>query len=150
MLVWATNPLFLNFMFLPFCCCQLEEQCSGETLDIAEQEELSESQRKPLSAILDQPSSGSNTNDSHSTNAAHLNAAHLLVSAMEGKRKLWSWGTANIFPSVLLATPAGPIPIIFYAFILLCVYCSCRVAWWNSEPPEWEQCWFSGGLQHTG
>ncbi|XP_075968986.1 gasdermin-E-like isoform X2 [Anarhichas minor] len=56
---------------LSYMECLLEELCSGETLDIAKHEELSESQRRSLSALLD------------TLNPARLNAAHLLVSAME-------------------------------------------------------------------
>ncbi|KAK9537099.1 hypothetical protein VZT92_005766 [Zoarces viviparus] len=56
---------------LSYMECLLEELCSGETLDMAKHEELSESQRRSLSALLD------------SLNPARLNAAHLLVSAVE-------------------------------------------------------------------
>ncbi|XP_074469791.1 gasdermin-E-like [Sebastes fasciatus] len=61
----------------------LEQLCSGETVDMAEHEELLESQRKSLSAILDRPGTDSDAEDSQSGVPAHLNAAHLLISAME-------------------------------------------------------------------
>lgn len=63
---------------LSYMECLLEELCSGETLDMAKHEELSESQRKSLSAILDQLAE-----DSQSGIPPHLNAVHLLVSAIE-------------------------------------------------------------------
>ncbi|XP_074543394.1 gasdermin-E-like [Halichoeres trimaculatus] len=53
----------------------LEELCFGESFDM---DGLSESQKKTLSAILD-----SHTKDSECGVPAHLNAAHLLVSALE-------------------------------------------------------------------
>ncbi|XP_068567079.1 gasdermin-E-like [Cebidichthys violaceus] len=56
---------------LSYMECSLEKLCRGETLDIAKHEELSESQRRSLSALL------------ASLIPARLNAAHLLVSAME-------------------------------------------------------------------
>ncbi|XP_039978153.1 gasdermin-E-like isoform X2 [Xiphias gladius] len=64
---------------LSYLQCVLEDLCSGEKLDIAKQEE----ERKPVSARLDRPSSGSHTERTQSAGAAHLIAAHLLVSAME-------------------------------------------------------------------
>lgn len=63
---------------LSYMECLLEELCSGETLDIDKYEELSESQRKALSALLD-----NHAEDSQRDLPAHLDAAHLLVSAME-------------------------------------------------------------------
>ncbi|XP_042362506.1 gasdermin-E-like [Plectropomus leopardus] len=56
----------------------LEELCSGKTLDMAKHEDLSESQRESLSAVLDQLAE-----NSQGGVPPHLNAAHLLVSAME-------------------------------------------------------------------
>lgn len=59
---------------LSYMECWLEELCSGETRIVAKHEELSESQRKSLSAMLDCSQGGI---------PSHLKAAHLLVSAME-------------------------------------------------------------------
>ncbi|XP_037330360.2 gasdermin-E-like isoform X2 [Pungitius pungitius] len=59
---------------LSYMECVLEELCSGETLDIAEGEELSERDRESLSALLD-----GDAEDGR----GHLSAAHLLLSAME-------------------------------------------------------------------
>ncbi|XP_039676618.1 gasdermin-E-like [Perca fluviatilis] len=61
----------------------LEELCSGETLSMAKHKELSESQRKLLSAILDRPGTDSHAENSQCGIPSHLNAAHLLVSALE-------------------------------------------------------------------
>ncbi|XP_033940132.1 gasdermin-E-like [Pseudochaenichthys georgianus] len=58
--------------------CSLDELCSGETLDMAKHKDLSESQRKLLSAILELLGT-----DSAADVPLHLNAAHLLVSTME-------------------------------------------------------------------
>jgi len=66
--------------------------CSGETLDIDKYEELSESQRKALSALLD-----NHAEDSQRDLPAHLDAAHLLVSAMEGEAELWTEYGKTIF-----------------------------------------------------
>ncbi|XP_054462478.1 gasdermin-E-like [Anoplopoma fimbria] len=63
---------------LSYMECLLDELCSDETLDIAKDEELSESQRKSLESLLD-----SHAENSQSDLPARLNAAHLLVSAME-------------------------------------------------------------------
>ncbi|KAM8840512.1 gasdermin-E-like isoform 2-T2 [Spinachia spinachia] len=63
---------------LSYMECVLEDLCSGGTLDMAEREELSESQRKTLSALLD-----SDAEDSRGRLHARLNAAHLLLSALE-------------------------------------------------------------------
>ncbi|KAM6974435.1 gasdermin-E-like [Tautogolabrus adspersus] len=63
---------------LSYLQCLLEDLCIGETLDMAEHGELSGSQEKTLSAILN-----SYTEDSQGGVPAHLKAAHLLVSAME-------------------------------------------------------------------
>lgn len=60
---------------LSYMECLLEDLCSGETIDM---EELSESQRESLAAIL-----GQLAENSQSGIPPHLNAAHLLVSAME-------------------------------------------------------------------
>ncbi|CAB1416171.1 unnamed protein product [Pleuronectes platessa] len=68
---------------LSYLQCVLEELCGGETLDTAEQEELLESQGKSLSCKMEQPNSDDHSGCSHSADAAHLHAAHLLVSAME-------------------------------------------------------------------
>ncbi|XP_041663875.1 gasdermin-E-like [Cheilinus undulatus] len=56
----------------------LENLCFGETLITAKDEDLPDSQRKTLSAILDGYSE-----DSQAGIPAHLNSVHLLVSAME-------------------------------------------------------------------
>lgn len=63
---------------LSYLQCVLEEVCCGESFDVDSHNGLSESQKKTLSAILD-----SYTKDSKRGVPAHLNAAHLLVSAME-------------------------------------------------------------------
>ncbi|XP_034560894.1 gasdermin-E-like [Notolabrus celidotus] len=63
---------------LSYLQCLLEDLCSGESCNMVNFEELSESQRKTLSAVLD-----SCTEDSKGGVPAHLKAAHLLVSAME-------------------------------------------------------------------
>ncbi|XP_029023078.1 gasdermin-E-like [Betta splendens] len=60
---------------LSYLQCVLQDLCSGESLDLAKQEDLSDSQRRAVSVILDQLNP-----DSHSSS---LMAAHLLVSAME-------------------------------------------------------------------
>ncbi|XP_028454230.1 gasdermin-E [Perca flavescens] len=68
---------------LSYMECLLEELCSGETLSMAKHKELSESQRKLLSAILDRPDTDSHAENSQCGIPSHLNAAHLLVSALE-------------------------------------------------------------------
>ncbi|XP_078124153.1 gasdermin-E-like [Sander vitreus] len=68
---------------LSYMECLLEELCSGETLNMAKHKELSESQRKSLSAILDRPGTDSHAENSQCGILSHLNAAHLLVSALE-------------------------------------------------------------------
>eukprot|EP00064_Thunnus_orientalis_P011514 superscaffoldBa00001666_g11545 len=61
-----------------------EELYTDETLNMEKQEEeLSESQRKLMSAILDSIGTGGHTENGQSGGAARMNAAHLLVSAME-------------------------------------------------------------------
>ncbi|XP_068432041.1 gasdermin-E-like [Clinocottus analis] len=67
------DPTALSYME-----CLLEELCSGETLDVDEHEELSDSQRKSLSALLD-----SQAENSQCDLPARLNATYLLVSALE-------------------------------------------------------------------
>lgn len=57
--------------------CVLEKLCSGETLTLAKEGELS------VSAILDQPGSDGHNGNGQCGVPAHLNATHLLVSAME-------------------------------------------------------------------
>ncbi|CAK6949699.1 gasdermin-E-like [Scomber scombrus] len=60
----------------------LEEMlCSGETLNVENTKDVSESQRKLATAILD--CIGSGTENGQSGLSAHLIAAHLLVSALE-------------------------------------------------------------------
>lgn len=61
--------------------CELEDLCCGETPDMANHEELTESQTKLVSAILD--GLGVDCLTENTQGAAYLNAAHLLVSAME-------------------------------------------------------------------
>lgn len=61
----------------------LEELCGGETLHMAEPEELSESQRKLVTAVLDTSGTGCPTKDGQCDVPANLNALHLLVSALE-------------------------------------------------------------------
>ncbi|XP_031179122.1 gasdermin-E-like isoform X2 [Sander lucioperca] len=68
---------------LSYMQCLLEELCSGETLNMAKHKELSESQRKLLSAILDRPGTDTHAENSQCGIPSHLNAAHLLVSALE-------------------------------------------------------------------
>ncbi|XP_029298310.1 gasdermin-E-like [Cottoperca gobio] len=60
---------------LSYMECLLEEFCSGETLNMDEHEELS--------VVLDQLGLDSQAETSQCGLHAHLNAAHLLVSAME-------------------------------------------------------------------
>ncbi|XP_059205085.1 gasdermin-E-like [Centropristis striata] len=61
----------------------LEKLRSGETLYAAELEELPETQRELLSAILDQPVTDSHAENGQCGVPACLKAAHMLVSAME-------------------------------------------------------------------
>ncbi|XP_034747089.1 gasdermin-E-like [Etheostoma cragini] len=68
---------------LSYMECLLEELCSGETLNMAKHKELSESQRKLLSAILDRAGTDSHAENTQCGIPSHLNAAHLLVSALE-------------------------------------------------------------------
>ncbi|XP_035537455.1 gasdermin-E-like [Morone saxatilis] len=70
-------------LVLSYLQCVLDELCGGETLDMARHEELSEGQRKLVSAILDQPATDCATENGQCGVPAHLNAAHLLVSALE-------------------------------------------------------------------
>ncbi|XP_036947870.1 gasdermin-E-like [Acanthopagrus latus] len=66
---------------LSYLQCVLEDMCFGETL--VWQEELSESQRKPVLATVNHLCSGGPAEDNPSDTPAHISAAHLLVSAME-------------------------------------------------------------------
>ncbi|XP_070841225.1 gasdermin-E-like [Chaetodon trifascialis] len=66
---------------LSYLQCELEDLCCGETPDMAKHEELTESQTKLVSAILDRL--GVDCPSENTQGAAHLSAAHLLVSAME-------------------------------------------------------------------
>ena len=76
--------------------------CSGEPLDMAKHEELSESQREFLSAILDRPGTDGNAENSQCGVPAHLSAVHLLVSAMEGEGELQTEeGSKNVFEKKL-------------------------------------------------
>nr|XP_020469829.1 non-syndromic hearing impairment protein 5-like [Monopterus albus] len=68
---------------LSYLQCVLEELCCGEKHNPDKQEELSESQRTLVSAIMTQLTKGSYCENSHPASCPHLNAAHLLVSAME-------------------------------------------------------------------
>ncbi len=63
----------------PLCTSlrQLEDLCSGEAREKDRREELSESQTTPDHLCTDSPAEDSRR--------ARLNAAHLLVSAMEGE-----------------------------------------------------------------
>ncbi|GAA6228608.1 non-syndromic hearing impairment protein 5 homolog isoform X3 [Lates japonicus] len=63
--------------------CDLEELCTVKTLDVAMQEEPLEDLIKSASTRPDRPSSDSHTECRQLASAAHLNATHLLVSAME-------------------------------------------------------------------
>lgn len=67
---------------LSYLQCVLEDLCCGETPDKADCDELSENQRKLVSAILDRLGVDSPTEASQCDDPAQLNAAHLLVSAM--------------------------------------------------------------------
>lgn len=70
---------------------QLQDLCCGETPSMAEQ---SESQKKSVLAILDQLSV-----DSQSKKCRQLNAALLLVSAVEGEGELHAKeGVKSCFP----------------------------------------------------
>lgn len=66
---------------LSYLQSELEDLCCGETPNMAKHEELTESQTKLVSAILDQL--GIDCPTENTQGAAHLSAAHLLVSAME-------------------------------------------------------------------
>ena len=88
-LLYTTVPLSEHYLFSLSSLSsvsQLEELCSGEMLDTAEQEELLETQGESLSGKMKQPNSDNHSECSRSADAAHLHAAHLLVSAMEGER----------------------------------------------------------------
>lgn len=60
--------------------CALEELCSGNSLNLTD---LSESQRKSVSDVLDTLNSDKRGENGHCDIPPHLNAAHLLVSALE-------------------------------------------------------------------
>nr|XP_019945987.1 PREDICTED: non-syndromic hearing impairment protein 5-like [Paralichthys olivaceus] len=88
---------------LSFLQCVLEELCSGETLDTAEHEEQD-----------------NHSESGHSADAAHLNAAHLFVSAMEElpdetlrllseSRADFLWAFDKLMCSV--KESSGPLPI---------------------------------------
>lgn len=61
---------------------------SGETLNVEKMKDVSESQRKLVTAILDCIGPGSGTENGQSGLSARLIAAHLLVSALEGEGEL--------------------------------------------------------------
>ncbi|XP_028317473.1 gasdermin-E-like [Gouania willdenowi] len=61
----------------------LEEVCGGETFTEDEKDDVSESGRATLSAILDRPGSDQHSAHTQCTFPAYLSAAHLLVSAIE-------------------------------------------------------------------
>ncbi|XP_026203485.1 gasdermin-E-like isoform X2 [Anabas testudineus] len=63
---------------LSYLQCQLQDLRSDKSLGMSKDEELSDSQRQSVSAILDQLNP-----DSQSADPDRLKAAHLLVSAME-------------------------------------------------------------------
>ncbi|XP_067337813.1 gasdermin-E-like [Channa argus] len=63
--------------------CVLEDLCSGKSPNMAIYEELSDSQRQLVSAILDQINPDCPTDDSQSSSPANLMAIQLLVSALD-------------------------------------------------------------------
>lgn len=112
--------------------------CSGFGETLVQQEELSESQRKPVLAMVNHLCSDGAAEDLCDT-PAHFSAAHLLVSAMEGEvegQKLHSEQNKKR---------------LFHTLLIMCVQMfSCRVAWWNSELLEREPSWLSGDLRRAG
>lgn len=76
--------------------------CGDETFDMEKQEDLSQSQRKLIKAILDCISTGGSTENSQSGLSASLIATHLLVSAIEGEGVLQPG--EHCFPTVLFHT----------------------------------------------
>nr|XP_046272764.1 gasdermin-E-like isoform X2 [Scatophagus argus] len=68
---------------LSYLQCVLEGLCCGETPDMVEYEELSESQRMLVSAILGRLGIDSPTGNCQGGLSAHINVAHMLVSAVE-------------------------------------------------------------------
>lgn len=145
----SCNSFFLHFLVhiplpcnpLPPSLYQLEEKLySGDIIDMEKQQGLSESQRKLVSAILDCIDTGDHTENRQSGHSARLNAAHLFFSALEGEGELQPEGGCQPFPQCFSSVLSN----------LVFCFCFCRVAWWNSEPPEWEKSWFSRSLRHTG
>lgn len=82
---------FLRLSSLPplLLVSQLEDRCRGEALAAAEAEEPSVAQRKSVSAVLEllRPGPGGHGESDGRAAPAHLTAAHLLVSAIEGGRR---------------------------------------------------------------
>lgn len=88
---------------------------------MAEHEELSESQRKSVSAILSRLGPDRHTEHSQLGRTAHLNAAHLLVSAMKGEGELQTEEGCKHFPH--RAQLSSTQEIVSHCLILLCVLC---------------------------
>lgn len=66
-------------------CLQLEDVCCSDSPDMTETDELSEDERKVVSAILDELGLAYPVEESLSCLPAQMTAAHLLVSALEGE-----------------------------------------------------------------
>lgn len=112
--------MFVNVFFVvPPFLSQLEDLCCGETPNGAEHDELSESQRKLVSAILDGLSTDSPTENGQCDFAVYLNAAHLLVTTLDGEGELCAEEAINIFLTVLEHNRKQ----LFHTFILLIVLC---------------------------
>lgn len=63
----------------------MEDLCCTESADMSENDELSEGERKVLSAVLDQLGLVYPAEESLSCSPTQMNAAYLLVSALEGE-----------------------------------------------------------------
>lgn len=68
---------------------------------MTEFDELSDHHRELVSVMLDQLNTACPTEDNHVGVSTHLNAAHLLVSALEGEGELRAKEAGNIFLTVL-------------------------------------------------
>lgn len=69
---------------------------------MTESDELSDHQRELVSVMLDQLNTACPTENNHfGVKSAHLNAAHLLVSALEGEGEPHTKEAGNIFLTVL-------------------------------------------------
>lgn len=87
---------------------------------MAEHDELSESQRKLASAILDGLRMDSPVENGQCDIPAYLNAAHMLVSALDGEGEPGAQEALNIFLTVSEQYRKQ----LFHTFILLSVLCA--------------------------